>query len=141
MAGASVARAGALSSGGASIDEMIMQRPEKAAPATCRQICYVASAGSLGGLVRALPLGAPAPVQLSIVEIGGVLSRLEDLWIVAIENLRVIGIAHLSNTLIAAIGVARILRTRDRRDEVLVKIFLEINHIPCEDYRAGLGEL
>src|ERR1700688_2654899 len=103
MAGASVIPAGASSGGAVSIDEMIMQRPEKAAAALRANLLL----RRLGGLAwrsgAGAPLGAPAPVQLSIVEIGRVFSRLEDFWIVAIENLRVIGIAHQSNTLIAAI--------------------------------------
>src|SRR5258708_39896931 len=99
MAGASVARAGAWSGGAASIDEMVM-RPRKSRQACC----CVAPAGSPPGLVRALQPREPAPVQLSIVEFGRVLGRLEDLRIVAVENLRVIGFAHQPDALIAALG-------------------------------------
>ena len=115
MAGASVAQAGASSRGAASIDEMIMQRPEeqrlpgKLAAASLRR-------ARLRDLARALRQAEPAPVQLSIVEFGRFLRRLEDLRIVPVENLRVVGVAHQPNALIAAIGIARILCARDRRD-------------------------
>src|SRR6266404_418428 len=139
MAGASVARAGPSSGGAASIDEMIMQRLEKAAPPLQTNLLLRRLGGlACGGLVRALHPGEPAPAQISIVEVGRVLRRLEDLWIVPIENLRVVGVAHQPNALIAAIGIARIHRARDWWDEVLVEVFLEIDNIACEDHRAGL---
>src|SRR2546421_2100074 len=123
MAGVSVARAGASSCGAASIDERVMQRPEKAAPALqinlpLRRLGRLAWKSGAGA-----PSGEPAPVQLSIVELGRFLRRLEDLRIVPVENLRVVGVTHQPNALIAAIGVARIHRARDRRGEGLVEGF------------------
>src|SRR5689334_3373782 len=116
MAGISVARVGASSRGAASIDEMVMQRPESAAPAQWTSLLPRRFGGLALNPARAFRLAQPAPAQLSIVEFGCLLRRLEDLRVVSVENLRVVGVAHQPNALIAAIGVARILCARDRRD-------------------------
>src|SRR5207249_11329293 len=139
MAAISVARVGAPSRSAASIDEMVMQRPERAAPAQRTSLLPRRFGGLAWNLARALRLAQPASVRLSIVEFGCLLRRLEDLRIVSVENLRVVGVAHQPNALIAAIGVARILCARDRRDQILVEVLLEIDNVACEDHRAGLG--
>src|SRR3954469_17168305 len=108
MAGISVARVGASSRSAASIDEMVMPRPESAAPARRTSLLPRRFGGLAWNLARALRLAQPAPVPLSIVEFGRFLRRLEDLRIVSIENLGVVGVAHQPNALIAPIGVARI---------------------------------
>src|SRR4029077_9425018 len=60
----------------------------------------------------------------SVVELRRVLRRLEYLRVVSIEDLRVVGVADLANALIAAIGVARADRAWNRRDQVLIEVFL-----------------
>src|SRR5260221_10173003 len=99
MAGASVARAGASSRGAGSIDEMIMQRPGKAAAVLADDTAAVLS--------RQVGLQVwcgerPHQVRLSIIEFGRVLRCLEDFRIVPVEDLRIFGIADQPDTLIAA---------------------------------------
>src|SRR5450432_1257414 len=126
MAGASAARAGVSSRGAASIDDMIMQCLEKAALALQASLPWRRPGGLAWRSGAGTPPASARAGMLSIVEFGRVLGRLEDLWIVPVEDLRVIGVAHQPNALIAAIGVARTNRPRNRRDEVLVEVFLEI---------------
>src|SRR5437899_8932636 len=105
---------------------MVMQRSEDATPGRKR--------------VRGFGI-TPAPAWISVVELGSLLRRLEDFRIVPVEDLRVVGVAYLPDALIAAVGIARTLGARNRRDQVLVQVFLEIDDVAGEDHRAGLRQL
>ena len=110
-----------------------MQRPERAAPVQRTSLLPRRFGGLAWNQVRALRLAQPTPIQLSIVEFGRFLRRLEDLRIVSVENLRIVSVTHQPNALIAAIGVARVHGSRNRRNQVLVEIFLQIDHVARED--------
>src|SRR5262245_8262822 len=97
---------------------MVMQRPEKGAsvrePATSHQRARLEVRGRISER-------APA-AQCSIIELGRLLGGFENLRIVPVEDLRIVGIANVPDALIASIGIARIDRTRNRRDQVLVEV-------------------
>src|SRR5438477_9976759 len=102
MAGISVARVGALPRSAASIDEMVMQRPESAAPVQRTSSLPRRFGGLAWNQVRALRLAQAAPIQLSIVEVGRFLRRREYLRVFPARNLRVGSFPRQPNALIAA---------------------------------------
>src|SRR5215210_3635051 len=138
MAAAFVTPAGASFRDARSIDERIMHCPEKQRVPWQASLLLPRSSGLGWNLGTSTPFRIARAGSASIVKFRRLLRRLEDFRIMTVENLRVVRVTHQPKALIAAIGVARILCARDRRDEVLVEVFLQINHVTCEDDRTGL---
>src|SRR5712664_3218450 len=78
---------------------------------------------------------------LLVVELRGLLRRLEQLRIVADEELGVLDIADVPDLLVALIGIARAPRAGDRRDQVLVQALGQVDHVAGQDRAAGIGQL
>src|SRR5262249_39917348 len=84
---------------------------------------------------------APASAQCSIIELRRMLGRFEDLWIVPVEDLRVVGVANEPEPLVASIRVARIPGARNRWNQVLVEVLFQINYVARQNDGPGLGQL
>src|SRR5258708_37311471 len=76
-----------------------------------------------------------------VVKLRRLLRGLEELRIVTDEELGVLDIADVPDLVVALIGITRTPRAGNRRDQVLVEAFRQVDHVAGQDRRASLGQL
>src|SRR5437762_13346102 len=77
----------------------------------------------------------------SVVELGGLLGGLEQLRIVADEQLGVVDITDVPDLLVGLVHAVRALCAGNRWNQILLKALREVDAVAGENDRPGLGKL